>query len=140
MRVGSQLIELPGSVAKSKPGLAAYAGRPLMVGLRPEHMSAASGDWTGPVLTGEVNLTEGLGSQLLVHFTIDASRARTDDVRAAAEEEVTESELTSVGEGIAVVDSRAPINSGTRARFAVDIDRLHFFDPATGAAISPVAA
>ena len=85
---------------------------------------------------GDVSLKEGLGSQLLVHFSIDAPRAQTEDVRAAVEEQLSASEVTSVGEGIALVDARVPITTGERACFAVDTERLHFFDPATGVAVS----
>src|SRR5579863_4449775 len=40
-RLGSQDIELPASVLAAHPGLAAYAGRKVVVGLRPEHLPAA---------------------------------------------------------------------------------------------------
>jgi hypothetical protein len=63
-------------------------------------------------------------------------RAQTEDVRAAAEEELDESEVTSAGEGIALVDIRTPVKAGERASFAVDAERMHFFDPASGLAIS----
>src|SRR5579863_1680383 len=40
-RLGSQEIELSASVLAAHPGLAAYAGRKVVVGLRPEHLPAA---------------------------------------------------------------------------------------------------
>ena len=43
-RLGSQEIELPASVLAAHPGLAAYAGQKVVVGLRPEHLPAANGD------------------------------------------------------------------------------------------------
>jgi multiple sugar transport system ATP-binding protein len=92
------------------------------------------------VLEGDISLTEGLGSQLLVHFNIDAPRTHTEEVRAAADEELEASEVASVGEGIALVDARARVKAGERARFAVDTERLHFFDPDSGAAISGARA
>jgi multiple sugar transport system ATP-binding protein len=136
LKLGSQEIPLPGTIAAAKPRLASFAGRLVIVGLRPEHLPAARPDWAGPVLRGDVSLTEGLGSQLLVHFSIDATRASSEEVRAAAEEELDESEVTSASEGIALVDARAPIRAGERASFAVDVERMHFFDPDSGLAIS----
>jgi multiple sugar transport system ATP-binding protein len=136
LKLGSQEIALPATLVQARPGLAAYAGRSLVVGVRPEHLPAATGETGSPVLKGDVSLKEGLGSQLLVHFSIDAPRAQTEDVRAAVEEQLSASEVTSVGEGIALVDARVPITTGERACFAVDTERLHFFDPATGVAVS----
>jgi multiple sugar transport system ATP-binding protein len=135
LKLGSQEIPLPETIGAAKPGLARYAGRPVIVGLRPEHLPVAGADLTGSVLRGDVSLTEGLGSQLLVHFSIDATRAYSEEVRAAAEEELDESEVTSPGEGIALVDARAPVKVGERASFAVDVGRMHFFDPDSGLAI-----
>ena len=136
VKLGSQEIALPATVAATNPDLASYAGRPVVVGLRPEHLPAPGAGWSGPVLTGEVSLTERLGSQLLVYFSVDAVRASSEEVRAAADEELDESEVTSAGEGIALVDARAPVRAGERASFAVDSERMHFFDPDSGLAIS----
>ena len=136
LKLGSQEIALPEALVRARPLLASYAGRSLVVGVRPEHLPAATGETASPVLKGDVSLKEGLGSQLLVHFSIDAPRAQTEDVRAAVEEQLSASEVTSVGEGIALVDARVPITTGERACFAVDTERLHFFDPATGVAVS----
>jgi hypothetical protein len=43
----------------------------------------------------------------------------------------------SVAEGVARIDPRSAIRTRGRAVFGVDVERLHFFDPATGAAIAP---
>jgi multiple sugar transport system ATP-binding protein len=91
------------------------------------------------VLRGDVSLTEALGSQLLVHFSIDAQRASSEEVRAASDEELDESEVTSAGDGIALVDARAQVKAGDRASFAVDTERMHFFDPESGLAIGSTA-
>jgi multiple sugar transport system ATP-binding protein len=139
LKLGSQEIPLSGMITAAKPALAGYAGRPVIVGLRPEHLPASAAGWAGPVLRGDVSLTEALGSQQLVHFSIDATRASSEEVRAAAEGELDESEVTSAGEGIAVVDSRAPIKAGERASFAVDAERIHFFDPDSGLAITTMS-
>jgi multiple sugar transport system ATP-binding protein len=136
LKLGSQEIALPQALLQARPSLAAYAGRTLVVGMRPEHLPAAmNGSGSGSVLKGDVSLTEGLGSQLLVHFSIDAPRVQSEDVRAAEEEHLSASEVTSLGDGIALVDARVPIRMSERASFAVDPERLHFFDPATGAAV-----
>ena len=74
LKLGSQEIDLPDSVRVKRPALASYAGKDVVVGLRPEHLPAEAPDSTGPKLVGEVDLVEALGSELVVHFTIDANR------------------------------------------------------------------
>jgi len=128
-RLGSQGIDLPASVLAAHPGLAAYAGQKVVVGLRPEHLPAANGA-AGPVLVGDVDLVEALGSELMVHFTVDARRVRAEGTASADEEAVTES-----GEGVARVDPASPVKVGERARFAIKTDGMQFFDPDSGSAI-----
>jgi multiple sugar transport system ATP-binding protein len=128
-RLGSQGIDLPASVLAAHPGLAAYAGQKVVVGLRPEHLPAANGA-AGPVLVGDVDLVEALGSELMVHFTVDARRVRAEGTASADEEAVTES-----GEGVARVDPGSPVKVGERARFAIKTDGMQFFDPDSGSAI-----
>jgi multiple sugar transport system ATP-binding protein len=129
VRLGSQEIDLPASVRAAHPGLAAFAGQKVVVGLRPEHLPAANGT-AGPTLAGDVDLVEALGSELIVHFTIDARRVTAEGTASADTEAVTES-----GEGVARVDPASPVKVGERARFAIKADGMQFFDPGTGEAI-----
>jgi len=129
-RLGSQDIELSASVLAAHPGLAAYAGHKVVVGLRPEHLPAAVNGAAGPVLVGDVDLVEALGSELMVHFTIDARRVRAEGTTSADEEAVTES-----GEGVARVDPASPVKVGERATFAIKTDGIQFFAPDSGSAI-----
>ncbi len=129
-RLGSQDIELPASVRSARPALAGYAGQKVVVGLRPEHLPAAVNGAVGPTLVGDVDLIEALGSELMVHFTIDARRVRAEGLASADEEAVTEA-----GEGVARVDPSSPVKVGERATFAIKADGIQFFDPGTGLAI-----
>jgi multiple sugar transport system ATP-binding protein len=129
VKVGSQHIELPQAVEVAHAGLAAYTGKNIVVGLRPEHLPAA-GNGTGPTLTGDVDLVEALGSELIVHFTIDARRVRAEGATDKDAEAVTEA-----GEGVARVDPKSPVKANERFTFAIDADGMQFFDPDTGAAI-----
>jgi multiple sugar transport system ATP-binding protein len=128
VRLGSQRIELPAAVRIARPGLRAYAGRPVVIGLRPEHLPAARGPEIGCTIEADVDLVEALGNELQVHFTIDAKRVLAEG--AAEEEEVIHS-----GEGVARVDPRAPVKPGARAVFEVDTERMQFFDVKSGLAI-----
>jgi multiple sugar transport system ATP-binding protein len=129
-RLGSQEIELPESVRAAHPGLVSYAQQKVVVGLRPEHLPAAGPGAAGPALVGTVDLVEALGSELMVHFTVDARRVRAEGTSSADEDAVT-----AAGEGVARVDPGSPVKVGQQATFAIKADGIQFFDPATGQAI-----
>ena len=128
LRIGSQRIELPDAVRVARPGLAAYGGRTVVIGLRPEHLPAARVTEPGVTVEADVELVEALGNELQVHFTIDARRV-------VAEGAAEESEVVQSGEGVARVDPRAALKPGTRAAFQVDTQRMQFFDAENGTAI-----
>jgi len=130
IKLGSQEIDLPESVVLKRPALRSYAGKDVVVGLRPEHLPAESEDATGPKLVGDVDLVEALGSELVVHFTIDARRVRAEGAADQDAEAVTEA-----GEGVARVDPTAPVKPNERFTFAIDPAGMQFFDPGTSAAI-----
>ena len=130
LKLGSQKIDLPEAEVLQRPALRAYAGQKVVVGLRPEHLPAESDDNTGPKLVGEVELVEALGSEQVVHFTIDANRV-------LAEGAVDKDEAATVksGEGVARVGAKVPVKPGDKLTFAVSVEDMKFFDEATGLAI-----
>ena len=123
VKVGSQTLRLPDDLFAARPGLTRYGGKKLVLGVRPEHLPAAHDGTTGPTLVGNVDLVEALGSELVVHFTIDAPRvqpegATTDDEDATAK----------AGEGVARVDPGTKVKVGERITFAVNTEGMQFFD------------
>jgi multiple sugar transport system ATP-binding protein len=130
VKVGSQTLPLADDVFAARPGLTRYGGKKLALGVRPEHLPAAHDGVTGPTLVGNVDLVEALGSELVVHFTIDAPRvqpegASTDDEDATAK----------AGEGVARVDPATKVKVGERITFAVNTEGMQFFDMETDKAI-----
>jgi multiple sugar transport system ATP-binding protein len=130
VRLGSQQIELPERVVVAHSALGGYAGRNVVLGLRPEHLPAAGDGRAGPKLVADVDLVEALGAELIVHFTIDARRVRPEGAADADTEAATEA-----GEGVARIDPAAPVKPGERITFAVNTSGLQFFDPNSGEAI-----
>ena len=130
IKLGSQEVELPEAVRVKRPGLAAYAGKDVVVGMRPEHLPAAKPGDTGPTLVGKVDLIEALGSELVVHFTIDANR-----VIAEGAVDKDEAEAVGEGEGVARLEAKTPVKVGDMMTFGIDIEDMQFFDPKTGLAI-----
>jgi multiple sugar transport system ATP-binding protein len=121
--------------------LRGYGDRKVVVGIRPEHLSANSqAPVPGTTLTADVELIEALGNEMQVHFLIDATRACSELARAATEtHELGEILSLQAGgakaEGVARVSPRSQLKVGSRAVFGVDTGRLNFFDPDSGSAI-----
>jgi multiple sugar transport system ATP-binding protein len=130
VKVGSQTLPLPDDLFAARPGLLRYGDKKVVLGVRPEHLPAAHDGVPGPTLVGNVDLVEALGSELVVHFTIDAPRvqpegAGTDDEDATAK----------AGEGVARVAPDTKVKVGERMTFAVNTEGMQFFDMETDQAI-----
>jgi multiple sugar transport system ATP-binding protein len=130
IKLGSQTVELPDAVALKRPALRTYVGKEVVVGMRPEHLRAADPEITGPRLVGDVDLVEALGSELVVHFTIDAHR-----VIAEGAFDKDEAAAVKSGEGVARVEAKTPVKPGDKMTFSVDVEDMQFFDTDTGLAI-----
>ena len=130
VKLGSQSVMLPDAVAVKRPALRSYVGKDVVIGMRPEHLRAASPDITGPKLVGDVELIEALGSELVVHFTIDAHRVIAEGALDKDEAAAMQS-----GEGVARVEAKTPVKPGDKMTFSVDVEDMQFFDPQTGLAI-----
>jgi multiple sugar transport system ATP-binding protein len=143
--LGSQRLTLPPVVVKQSTELTSYNGTELIVGIRPEGLtdlaSTGAAAEPGASLTADVQLIEVLGTEQLVHFQLDAQRigdepavlVRGDDPPGPPDRRCAPRPAQPAG--VARVGPRASIQPHGRAVFAVDTERLHFFDPATGAAI-----
>jgi multiple sugar transport system ATP-binding protein len=137
--IGTQRIDLAATVLTTRPGLKAYSGRGVVVGIRPEDLPIArtEGTTVAPaVFEGTVELVEALGSEQLVHFTSDAHQVEVGGTKDDDAEGLNEGTLAKSGEGVARVDARAQLTTGGRVRFGLEPSRIHFFDPATGQAIA----
>ena len=124
LNVGAQKITLSGESANRLQGLRKYDGRDIAVGVRSE---ALGGDGTA-VVEVTVDLVEMLGSELLVHCTVDAPSVRAIDTGV----EISDQPQSSI---VASLDPRNGVKVGDRVHLAVDTLRMHAFDLETGAAI-----
>ncbi len=129
--LGHQRLELPATVQSARPGLAAYRGAAVVVGFRPEHLSIGPGAGTGPRLEGRVEFVEALGSDVLVHFSLDAPSASPD----ADGHDPLDLASRIASTCVARVDPSLSPKIGERTAFSLDVTRLQFFDPASEAGI-----
>jgi multiple sugar transport system ATP-binding protein len=144
-RIGEHRLALGEETSSARPALAAYEGRSVVLGIRPEDLEDAALSPDSPPdrrLRGEVLLTEALGSEVMVHFTINARPALTDDVRELAADTGDERAVQELDKGgaeqatmVGRFGARSRVRVGEAAEVAVDTRALHFFDPDTGLGI-----
>jgi multiple sugar transport system ATP-binding protein len=143
VKVGEQSIALGAEALKTRPELKSFEGRDVILGIRPEDLEDAALATDVPKdrrLKGKVQLTEALGSEIMVHFSVAARPAITEDERELARDVGVESaedipadggETTLVGR----FGARSGVEVGTATEVAVDTRALHFFDPETSLGI-----
>ena len=135
LQVGSQTVNVPEALYAQRPGLRAYAGREVIVGIRPEDLTL---EGEGEVLQGRVGHIEALGSELIVHFGMDARNYIVEDKGGSveeAEELLEETKLTQHVRNVARVAPRSVITAGDSVPLHVNMERAHFFDVASGESI-----
>jgi multiple sugar transport system ATP-binding protein len=144
-RLGSQTLALDDQGMEERPAVLAYEGREVILGIRPEDLEDAILSPETPPdrhLKGKVELTEALGSEIMVHFSVDAKPAATEDMQELQRDIGDDREAGSVvgAEGGAAVivgrfNPRSRVHEGDMVDVAVDTRSLHFFDPETGLGI-----
>ncbi|REF00967.1 ABC transporter ATP-binding protein [Thermomonospora umbrina] len=141
LEFAGQTLALPGEVLDTRPALGAYLDRPVIAGIRPEDMEDAElhGGDEGARLVSTADLVEAMGSDVLVHFAVDAERVDTEDTKELARDAGADPLLARGGPTgtrmVARFSPRTRITVGDPVTAQVDTGRLHFFDPETGASI-----
>ncbi|MEA2420760.1 MAG: multiple sugar transport system ATP-binding protein, partial [Thermoleophilaceae bacterium] len=129
---------LDGAALAQHPGLRGYVGREVILGIRPEDLGEG-GAAGGARLPAVVELRESLGSEIYVHFGVEAPTVVTSHTREVAadlgEEAVEELERQAAQQTttfIARLDARSGAREGDRIELGIDPRGLHFFDPDSG--------
>ncbi len=130
LEMGEIRIPLARGILEKKRSLAGYEGKNVVIGIRPEAMDDATvtGKKEHPIFSAVTELTEALGSDLLVHFPIDAKAVDAGDPDAL--KDLDENPLM-----IARVDPRSQAKPGEKIEISIDTERMHFFDHETRLAI-----
>jgi multiple sugar transport system ATP-binding protein len=142
VQAGSQEIPVDNDTLAQHPALKAFEGRDIILGIRPEDLedkSLAGTAEQGAHVRGTVQLTEALGSEVMVHFLVDAPPAITEDVKELAEDvgddRVAEGVQPNQSVMVGRFGARSRVKPGDQIEVAVDTRQLHFFDPHTGLGI-----
>jgi len=139
-------LPVPAAVLASRPGLAGYLGRKVVIGIRPSHFDdAAHRDASWARFPVTVSATAGLGTETHAIFPVDAPPIDHAWFAGAAARNAEEDEAVSALAGgkslwTARVSARCAPRPGQPLELVVDTGRLHFFDPATGQSIGRLGA
>jgi multiple sugar transport system ATP-binding protein len=139
--LGSQRITAPPELLARRPALRSYIGRDVVVGIRPEDIEDAAlvrgAAAAGNRLTSTVDLVESMGSEVLVHFSLDAPTVVTEDTKELAHDVGEPAAVEPAPETVVVArfGPRTRAREGEPIEAVVDAEHLHVFDPESGLSI-----
>jgi multiple sugar transport system ATP-binding protein len=134
-------LPVPSEVIEAKEGLTDYIGKKVILGIRPsdfEDAGLADERWGRMQVTTSV--TEELGTEIHVIFTIDAPPVEHASLTKAADRDDDDDGSVAAligGKSLwtARVSARSRVRPGQAIELAVDTGHLHFFDPNSGLSI-----
>ncbi|MBV2365012.1 ABC transporter ATP-binding protein [Streptomonospora nanhaiensis] len=145
LKFAEHSLSVPSAVVDTKPGLRDYLGKQIILGIRPsdfEDASLASRNG-GSTMDVVAEVTEELGTEINVIFSVNAPPVRHEEAAALAADaagdgEAPETALPLSGDKslfTARVNPRSGVRPGTSIALSVDVTQLHYFDKESGLAI-----
>ena len=129
--IGSVTVSIPSVVGTD---VANYIGKTVVAGLRPEDMEDAVTVDNPPsdrTFSTSARLVESLGSEIIVHFGLDAEPyVVADAIDDEAEKGLSNEFETATF--VARVSPRSPVRNGSDIDLVIDSQRFHFFDIESG--------
>jgi multiple sugar transport system ATP-binding protein len=139
VKFAGESLHVDRETVASRTGLSNYAGKELVVGMRPEAFeieAAAPGAADRSKISAKVGLVEQLGSEAYIHFEKDAAPVVTPEIRELlADQGAGEETLGTQSKFTARVNADLAPGTGEDVKLVVDTSKLHFFDSDTGSAI-----
>jgi multiple sugar transport system ATP-binding protein len=144
LQFGSSELDLDPQMVERHPELKGLGGRRVVLGIRPESIEHERFAGVGPhgrTIQATIELRESLGSEALVHFTMDAQTVVTDDTRELVRdrEDAEDAELVVEDRGssfVAKIDPKARVRMGETIPLVIDTSELYLFDPDNGGALA----
>ncbi|MDQ4094660.1 MAG: sn-glycerol-3-phosphate ABC transporter ATP-binding protein UgpC [Actinomycetota bacterium] len=143
--LGKQTLTIGDKLLEKRPAVRNYVGKDVIVGIRPQDFEDAAVRPDAPEtcrVNAKLDLVEAIGTETLLHFTMDAPVAVTEEMKELAADVGGEDEHDlerRAAEGrnqfVAQVDPKSGLRQGEAAELVVDTSQLHFFDPETAQSI-----
>ena len=131
--IGANTLTLSPMCFEKQPKLRDYDGKPIIVGIRPEDFedaATATSSGEGARIASTVSLIEALGSEIMVHFRIDAKTVDSGDPDA-----IEEKHGSDASNAVGRFSPRSRVRMGEAAEIVVSTENMHFFDADTRQAI-----
>jgi multiple sugar transport system ATP-binding protein len=129
---GGYRLPVSPATLSAHPGLDSYFDRDLILGVRPSDFEDASlGDPSWARIQATAGVTEDLGSEIHVLFTIDAPQVEHASISKAVHDDEDAAIPLTGGKSMwtARVAARSGVKPGQPIELAVDTSRFQFFDP-----------
>jgi multiple sugar transport system ATP-binding protein len=137
-RCGPHELGVPAEALASRPALRDYLGRRVALGIRPEDFEDGPGAEDARVDV-TIDIREDLGSEVFLHFALDAPGVKAEELRELVGAEAIEAaDVQTHHHGspfIAKVARGTAAREGEQATLTLNTRLLHFFSLETGAAI-----
>ncbi|GAA4920544.1 ABC transporter ATP-binding protein [Streptomonospora salina] len=146
LKFAEHSLAVPESVVEARPGLRDYMGTEIILGIRPSDYEDATitGNGSGVTMEAVADVTEELGTEINVIFSVNAPPVRHEEAAALAADATGDGEDADSGLSLssedkaqftARVSPRSSVRPGGTISLAVDISQLHYFDKDSGLAI-----
>ena len=136
---GRHDLEVPTELFVSRPRLRDYVGKRIALGIRPEdihHSPEREVTSAAPALEVVVDIREDMGSEVFLHFSVDAPPVTATELKeVVGEEAIAAADVQTHHHGspfVARVSRTSDAHEGRPVSLTVDTRHLHFFDLASG--------
>lgn len=137
---GKTRISIPKEVLDRTKGIDSYVGKPVVLGIRPEHIEDAHvAEMAKDLNTIEIEpqVIESMGSEKYVYFEVSHElAAQTQSIAEMAESSGIGDTKSDLGElMVARVSAESQARRGEKLKLVIDSGKVHLFDPETEEAI-----
>ncbi|GAB3213447.1 ABC transporter ATP-binding protein [Marinactinospora thermotolerans] len=149
LKFADQTLPVADETLAAKPELRDYFGREIVLGIRPSDFDDAElAAYNGGTMTVKADVTEEIGTEINVIFTIDAPPLDHEDAAALAADAAGDGDEDDAALPLtrdksvftARVSPRSSVRPGQMITLAVDTRQLHYFDKVSGLSIGHPAS
>jgi multiple sugar transport system ATP-binding protein len=132
---GPHRLEVDKVALERHPGIEDHMNKDLVIGIRPGDFEDArvAGDTPGRTMEVEVEVSEVLGSETFVHYSVPVPPVITPEIEELLADSGGDTAILGDTSRFASrVSSDVAVNPGAKEKMVVDTSKMHFFDPESG--------